>query len=63
MGRHTRNPATRTLNRPDETNIVTRGCRLRRALIDTTKERYDVWLLNEYGLPSVCRHQLLRGGG
>jgi sulfide:quinone oxidoreductase len=42
---------------------VTRRCRLRRPLIDTTKERYDMWLLKKYGLPWFNWHQLLRGRG
>ena len=30
-------------------------------LIDTTKERYDMWLLKRYGLPFAYWHLLLRG--
>ncbi len=30
-------------------------------LIDTTKERYDMWLLKRYGLPWLYWHLLLRG--
>jgi len=32
-------------------------------LIDTTEERYDMWLLKRYGLPWFYWHQLLRGRG
>lgn len=42
---------------------MTHRGRLRRPLIDTTKERYDMWLLKKYGLPWFYWHQLLRGRG
>ena len=32
-------------------------------LIDTTRERYDMWLLKRYGLPWLYWHLLLRGYG
>jgi sulfide:quinone oxidoreductase len=32
-------------------------------LIDTTRERYDMWLLKRYGLPFLYWHVLLRGLG
>jgi len=30
-------------------------------LIDTTRERYDMWLLKRYGLPFLYWNVLLRG--
>ena len=32
-------------------------------LVDTTRERYDMWLLKRYGLPWFYWHMLLRGRG
>lgn len=29
-------------------------------LIDTTNERYDMWLLKRYGLPALYRHGMLK---
>lgn len=30
-------------------------------LVDTTKERYDMWLFKRYGLPALYWHGMLKG--